>query len=159
VEQIATDEGIFGQEAIKKLAAYLPIYGGVRTLLDYRRLASAFDRKTLEQTIARPMDNGRRISLYHVIELSTVKSPKKRGELIDRVRTESLTVDALRKEITGNECRSSTKRGGGRKQKTPISVLGGLHDLATRADKLAGFAGVFEPVCERIETMPPGARI
>ncbi len=155
VGEIATREGIYGVDAVKLLADYLPVSQGIRTLLNYRLLASEFDREALEQAIAQPLANGKRLSLSHLIELSTVSSLKIRAALVNRVRAESLSVDDLRKEIRGNEYRSCTKRGGGRKQKPPVSVPAGLRDLATRADRVVGFAGVFGSVCDRVEEMPP----
>ena len=155
LNEIASDEGIYGQDAVALLADYLPLPQGLRTLMDYRKLAAVYDRETLEALMKEPMANGRPMSLYHFVELASVSFADTRAEMIEHCRRESLSVAELRNELVSRGLRSCLKKNGGRQVKAPVSLAAGLHRLSTDAERLVKYAEVFEKVCEGITEMPP----
>ncbi len=150
---VATKVGIYGQDALKMLDEYLSLPRGITTLTDYCNLARKFDLDALKEEVAKPMANGRSLSLYHFIELLSISSLKKRAEVFAMVRRDCVSVGELRDYLVAHKLRSSVKKGGGRQMKRPTSPAAGLRRLAAHADKLVKYAGVLDEVFDGIQEM------
>jgi hypothetical protein len=149
-------EGIFDSKPLERIAQYIVIPGGDRTLATYRHLAVTFDRPFIEAELAKPLANGQLLTVSHFVEVSTIAQPEVRREILDWIRRECISIADLRDELVTRGLRSSIKKGGGRrKAKRPVSPLAGLHRFSAQAQQVVDYAGVLTQVFAEIQEMPP----
>jgi hypothetical protein len=156
---ISVEEGAYGSAAIEEIAAYTQVAGGDRTLYDLLRFAQAFDRNFVAEQLGKPMSNGAMLGLYHFIVLMQIPSHKVRIKLLNRIRAESLSIDALQKEIAANYGETAQRRaGGGRKLRPPSSPRAGLSRWTTDTHRMVKLAQqMAEAVWEKLLETPPDA--
>ena len=154
VKKAVDNEAIYGSEAGKQLAKYTAVPEGDRTLRNMLQLAKAYRWKFLEAEVGKPMANGRFLTQSHFLLLSRIKSKKEWADMLERIRSENLSVRDLQREIdTGAE--TTHKRSGGRKLKKPSTPAAGLSRLTRETKRLVKFEpGLDEFVFNALDDMP-----
>jgi hypothetical protein len=147
--------GVFDGGPTEMIVRYTLVPGGKATLIDYIRVAQAFDAQTLKRELKKPMQNGKPLSLYHFIDLARAR-PHERPALIELIRRECLSVDDLRKHLGVYQMRETPKRGAGRKTKRPTSPIVGLSRLVANAQRLLECVDGLPEVLGEVAEMPPG---
>jgi hypothetical protein len=110
MDKVIKNEGVYGTSAEKEIARFTGLRGGHYRLYDLRKVAVAFSREALEEEAVTPMANGAYLDLDYFVEVSELPSPAARQELLDRIRSECLSLVAVRRETRPKPRRSRTIR-------------------------------------------------
>lgn len=100
---ITRNPAAYEQDAVRRLAEYTAIPGGVRALVEMRVLAREFTPYEVVQEGRKPTAAGDFVSYGHFRELMRVRNRKRQRELLERVRCEGLSVMQLKREITADQ--------------------------------------------------------
>lgn len=150
------NEGIYGSDAVPRLAEYTAIEGGDRTLWNLMKLAQKYDRDFLKREAAIPLANGQYLNKHHFLALLNVPE-EKRLEFLEKTRVNSWSVDELEAEVRGQGLVKERAPGGGRKPKPPSSPQAGLRRLTRDLRKVINYSPLMnEGVFEKIEESAPG---
>jgi hypothetical protein len=106
VDKLIEKEGVYGTSAVREVAKFTSLRGGDKRLYGMRQVAVAFSREALEEEAAIPMANGAYVDLDYFIEVSELPSPTARQELLDRIRSECLSLAAVRRETRPRRSRA-----------------------------------------------------
>lgn len=157
IAEIVENEGEYGSGAIKQLAAFLNVRGGETALYALKGFAESFDKAYVREWSSRPMANGEFLAIGHWHRLQLLKDRKSQDKMLERIFSESLTVNELEKEIRAMGSKDKrNSRTGGRKPAVPTSPIAGLQTAFQIANKWANLEPVLEAnVFDAIDELPP----
>lgn len=157
IAAIVQDEDTYGTNAVEELASYLSIPGGAATLYDCKGVATAFDRKFVQELSAKPMRDGTFLAIQHWINLTQLSSAKDREKMLKWTIANSASAADLAREIAagqGGKVKAHA-RAGGRKPAQPTSPVAGLLKVGSIGKQFTNFAeAVEDSVFEAIDKMP-----
>lgn len=124
----------YGENAVEQLAAYLGT--STTALYDLRTYCQVYNRDEVKLIGDRKMENGRRVSLGHLMAIMRIKSgPADRKKLLEMTFEKSLTTNELALEIS-SKFESRNVRKGGRKPSVPTSPGAGIDQIRTKCAEL-----------------------
>lgn len=142
------NEGTFGTDALKQLAAYFSIPQGVSWLQRIALFAGRISEEVVKKHSVREMANGSYMSMQHWLAVSELKGPKEQGKMIERIIAEGLSggdVELLVKTIEdGEDGKKARAPGAGRKPKAPSSAIVGLQQTFELSQRFTNWTATAE---------------
>lgn len=153
VRQVREDVAQYGSNAIEVLGAYLGI--SATALYSLHGFANAFEREFVRENSSRVLPDGTHLSLGHWTAISKISENKDRLRMLNRVFRESLSANAVEREVKAAE-KKTNRRSGGRKPSVPTSVLAGVQQTLSLGKKFNNLEPLLiEQVFDKIDVMAP----
>lgn len=146
-------ESKYGKAAVPRLAAALGYHAS--TLYECASIVQAWNKAELTALLKEAQDKGMMLTYSHLSNLASIKAPKARERLTNKVIAEQLTVRELFDMIRSNATRRDPGKAG-RKPNMPRSPKAGLSQMTSVVHRVRNYQEVWEKaIFEGITETPP----
>lgn len=146
-------ESKYGKAAVPRLAAALGFHAS--TLYECASIVQAWNKAELTTLLKDAQDKGMMLTYSHLSNLASIKAPKARERMTNKVIAEQLTVRELFDLIRSNATRRDPGKAG-RKPNMPRSPKAGLSQMLSVVHRVRNYQDVWEKsIFDGITETPP----